>query len=78
MEKKPLFKQQQDSEDVNKITRSYAKQWNNFLDITDEQADKLMGKAFIGAVRYNDESKALQVCYGVVNGVLKWKAITYQ
>jgi ubiquinone/menaquinone biosynthesis C-methylase UbiE len=78
MENKPLLKQQQDSQDVNKITRSYAKQRNDSLDITDEQADRLMEKAFIGALRYDDGSKALQVCYGVVNGVLKWKAITYQ
>jgi hypothetical protein len=48
------------------------------IDITDEQADKLMEQAFIGAVRYNDAAKSLQVCYGVVNGVLKWKAVPYQ
>ena len=78
MEKKTLLRQQQDSEDVNKITRSYVTQRNDPIDITDEQAEKLMEQAFIGAVRYNDAAKSLQVCYGVVNGVLKWKAVPYQ
>jgi hypothetical protein len=78
MEKKTLLRQQQDSEDVNKITRSYVTQWNDPIDITDEQAEKLMEQAFIGAVRYNDAAKSLQVCYGVLNGVLKWKAVPYQ
>jgi hypothetical protein len=75
MEKKTLLRQQQDSEDVNKITRSYI---THVIDITDEQADKLMEQAFIGALRYNDASKSLQVCYGVVDGILKWKAVPYQ
>ena len=78
MENKILLKQQQDSKDVNEITRAYIKEWNDYIEVTDEQADKLMGKAFIGAVRYSDASKALQVCYGVVNGVLKWKDVNYQ
>jgi hypothetical protein len=78
MEKKTLRRQQQDSEDVNKIAKSYITQWNDSIHITDEQADKLMEQAFIGAVRYNDAAKSLQVCYGVVNGVLKWKAVPYQ
>jgi hypothetical protein len=78
MEKKTLLRQQQDSEDVNKITRSYITQWNDPIGITDEQADKLMEQAFIGALRYNDASKSLQVCYGVVDGILKWRAVPYQ
>lgn len=78
MENKILLKQQQDSKDVNEITRAYIKKWNDSIEITDEQADKLMGKAFIGAIRWDAPSNTLQICYGVINGVLKWKAITYQ
>jgi hypothetical protein len=68
-----LTPRQQDSADVHQIKESYASQ---------EEGNKKYDKnstppeqASIGAIWFNDDTKTMYICHGIINGRHKWRPI---
>jgi hypothetical protein len=68
-----LTPRQQDSADVHQIKESYTSQQYDNKKYDKDSRQPI--RASVGAVWYDDETKTMYICYGVINGRYKWRPI---
>jgi hypothetical protein len=68
-----LNPRQQDIADVLQIKESYTSQ--QYGNKKYDKVSKQPIRASVGAVWYDDETKTMYICYGVINGKSKWRPI---